>query len=344
MTVVKEKSAWIYQVYGLNLQTDQPLSGLIVSPKPEKIDTQIFFTKTKQHFVPPPGAVDVYAGQGISGNGHPYFKVWKDEHHPQAYLGIVYTNGKGFASFILNKAGSRVQVTRTEGILFQDMLTYFLGPVIGCILRLKKCTCLHAGVVDVAGKALAVIGPKGVGKSTTVAALAHQGHAVLSDDIAALTEVAGAFMIAPGYPRLRLWPNTVNVLPGIEIDALLKILSISEKRFLNLSENLETGPWRFHGKPSQLAAVYVLNGRDPNNRLSITSLSQAAGLFTLAGNVYPEYSLHQTDRGRDFGVLGRLAACIPVRAVFLPEDLGSLFLLRDAILADFKGLASALPG
>lgn len=145
-------------------------------------------------------------------------------------------------------------------------------------------------------------------------------------------------MVAPGYPRLRLWPNTISALPGITTDELPKILSFAEKRFLNLSINDEASSWRFQDSPLQLAAVYVLSGRAQGGTLSITPQSQTTGLLTLSGNVYPEYSLHQTDRGRDFGVLGQLAASIPVREVTQPEGLDTLAQLCDAILTDFKTL------
>ena len=335
-TTTDGRKSWDYQVYGLRLRTNQPIPGLIVPPHPGKVDVEITFRQSAHHQPQPVGAVEVYASPGIAENGEPYFKVWKEQNHPQAYLGIQYTDGKGITSFLINREGSQVQVTRMEANPFQDMLTYFLGPVIGCILRLRKVTCLHAGVVAVAGKALAIIGPKGAGKSTTVAALAQHGQAVLSDDIAALTAVEGRFVVTPGYPRLRLWPNTVAVLPGITLEALPKILSFTDKRFLNLALDDTAKRWRFHPRPLQLAAVYALSERGQGNTLSIVAQSQAQGLLTLSRNVYPEYPLHHTDRGRDFGVLGQLAASVPVPEVTQPEGLETMAQLRDAILADFK--------
>jgi hypothetical protein len=338
MTGTEKVALWIYSVYGLRLHTNQPIPGLIVPPQPGKADVEITFEEAERHHSQPVGAVEVYASPGITENGEPYFKVWKDDVHPQAYLGIQYTDGAGFTSFLINREVSQVQVARTESIPFQDMLTYFLGPVIGCVLRLREITCLHAGVAAVDGKALAIIGPKGAGKSTTVAALAHHSQAVLSDDIAPLSQVEGRFMVAPGYPCLRLWPNTIAALPGITTGELPKILSFAEKRFLSLTVDGAADRWRFQDKPLPLAAVYVLSGRAQDGALSITSQSQAAGLLALSGNVYPEYSLRQTDRCRDFGVLGQLAASVPVREVTQPEGLDTLAQLCDAILNDFQGL------
>ncbi len=332
------RKSWEYCVYGLRLRTNQPVPGVIVPCEPGKVDVDISFNEAECCHSLSAGEVAVYTGPGIAENREPYFRVWKNENHPQAYLGIQYTDGKGFASFFINREGSRVEVKRTKSIPFQDMLTYLLGPVIGCILRLRKVTCLHAGVVAVDGKALAIIGPKGSGKSTTVAALAHHGQAVLSDDIAPLSEVKGRFVVAPGYPRLRLWPDTIATLLGPTTGELSKILSFTEKRFLNLSVNGEPNDWRFRDKPLELAAVYILNARPQGGAPAITSRSQSAGLLTLSANVYPEYSLNRTDRARDFGVLAQLVAGIPVQEVIRSDDLDNLSQLRDSILNNFRGL------
>lgn len=333
-----DRNYWNYRVYGLQLRTNLPIPGLLGLHRSGKPDVVITFETVKFHQSQPAAAVPCYTSPGTAENGEPFFKVWKCEDHPHEHLGIQYTDGKGLASFLINREGSQARITRTESTLLKDVVTYFFGPVIGCILRLRGVTCLHAGVVSFDGRALAIVGPKGAGKSTVVAALAHHGHAVLSDDIAPLSEIEDSFVVAPGYPRLRLWPSTVEEMPGISAEAAPKILSISEKRFINLAAGKKADGWKFQPEPMPLAAVYVLNRRPQHGGLSIISQSKAEGLLLLSGNVYPHYSLHSTDRARDFAVLGRLATSVPVRQTTQPEDLGALDELCDAILDDFKSL------
>ncbi len=57
----------------------------------------------------------------------------------------------------------------------------------GTALRLQGKICLHSSVIAVGEYALAIIGAKGAGKSTTAAALAKRGYPILADDIAVLT-------------------------------------------------------------------------------------------------------------------------------------------------------------
>ncbi len=336
----KQPEVYTYIIYGLRIHSNHEIPGLMTLFKSGNSDIDITFTERKSHHTQPTGAQNLFRSPGIADNGEPFFKVWRNQNDQKNNLGIQYTNGAGYTTFLINNRGTQVLVSRTKSMPIQDMLTYFLGPVIGCILRVRKVTCLHAGVVAVNGRALAIIGPKGAGKSTTTAALADFGLAVLSDDIAPLTEVDGNYTVAPGYLSLRLWPNTISVLSDVSSDKLTKVLSIADKHFLKLSSDKDAERWKFHAQPMQLAAVYALNERGQSDSISIDAQSQATGLLKLAGNVYPEYSLHQSDRSRDFAVLGKLAAKIPVRTVTRPDNLETLSQLRDAILTDFKTLIS----
>lgn len=278
-----------YTVYGLHLVTNRPIPALMVESKHDINQiVHVTFKEVSQRPPPPDTNRVLYTSPGIAESGEPFFQVWKSEQNVQAYLAIQYTNGCGVAQFLLNQEGSQVGVTWTKAMPFGDVITYFLGPVLGCLLRLRGCTCLHAGVVAVgqkaitkttkgmkameATKAIAIIGPKGAGKSTTVAALAtYQGLAVLSDDIAAISIINNKFIVQPGYPRLRLWPKTVDLLPDLTIEQLPPVLSITEKRYLTLTTERDASQWRFQQQPLPLAAIYVLGTREAN-ALSIRSL------------------------------------------------------------------------
>lgn len=312
----------------------------------------VTFEEVSQRQPPPDTNRLLYSSPGMAESGEPFFQVWKSEQNVQAYLSIQYTNGSGVGQFFVNQEGSQVWVTWTEGMPFGDVITYFLGPVLGCLLRLRQRTCLHAGVVAVGQKtmkttkgmkAIAIIGPKGAGKSTTVAALAYyQRLAVLSDDIAAISINNHQFIVQPGYPRLRLWPTTVDLLPELTLEQLPRVLSITEKRYLELTAEGEASQWRFQQQPLPLAAVYVLGTREANAPLSITPMQGADGLFTLATNVYPDYTLDSAMRARDFEVLGRLAASIPVREVRRPDGLHTVPQVCQAIVDDVQARDSRI--
>ncbi len=337
--MIESASACNYHVYGLHLVTNRPVPGLVPSSEPGIGDVHVEFMGVGPRQGQPDAGTVLYASPGIAANGEPYLQVWKHEQCERAHLGIQYTDGSVYATFVVNRDGSRVRVTWTEAIPFQDVTTYFLGPVLGCILRLRRITCLHAGVVAVGEQALAIIGPKGAGKSATVAALALRGYAVLSDDIAPLVVDDRAFLVQPGYPRLRLWPSAIEALPSLTADDLPRVLSSAEKRYLDLTLDGDAARWRFRRDPHPLAAVYVLGERSQGGALSIHTLPPPESFITLTRNTYADYMLDRVGRARDFKLLGRLAATIPLRHVEHPEGLDALPRLRDAILDDFQTLS-----
>ncbi len=331
---------WAYRTYGLRLQVNRQIPGLVPLLDPKPADVSIELSGPRSSGMSPRPRALLYASPGRTETGERFFEVWRDDQHDEAYLYLRYASGKGHAEFTINLCGSEVRAVWTEGIAFDDVVAYLLGPVLGCVLRLRGITCLHAGVVAIGSAAIAIIGPKGAGKSAAVAGLARRGHAVLTDDIAPLVEEDGRFIVQPGYPRLRLWPATIDTLHGLNAGQLPRVLSIADKRYLDLMLDRDALQWRFQQEPLPLAAVYVLGAWNSDGILSITPIPAAAGLINLVGNVYADYALNRTGRARDFWMLGRLAASIPLRQVHRPDRIDDLPRVCQAILDDLRTLTN----
>jgi hypothetical protein len=209
----------------------------------------------------------------------------------------------------------------------------------GFVLRLNGVTPLHASSVDVDGKAVTIVGPPGAGKSTTAAAFAHLGHDVLSDDVAALHDTGERMEVAPGYPRVNLWPDSVRALHGSE-DALPTITPTWAKRFLPLERAS-----RFACQPLPLGAIYLLGRRDSNRqKTSFEQVAASEALVSLVGNAYVNYLLDREMRHRDFHVLSQIVATIPVRRVNPCGDCSRVIEVAEAIAADARSIMPALAG
>src|SRR5262249_61728973 len=110
------------------------------------------------------------------------------------------------------------------------------GPIFGFLLRLRGVTCLHASAIAVDGRAIALIGPPGAGKSTTAAAFTQQGYPALSEDVVALCDLGDSFLVPPGYPLILFVPGSVQALFGSK-DALPPLTPNWDKRYLDLTPN-----------------------------------------------------------------------------------------------------------
>ncbi len=216
----------------------------------------------------------------------------------------------------------------------ENVAGYLVGPIMGLLLRLRGTVCLHASAVGIEERAIVFVGPEGAGKSTTAAAFARQGFAVLSDDIVALAEREHQFCVLPAYARINLWPDSVKLLYGSP-DALPQIMPDWDKRCLKLGEN---GEARFEERTLPVGAIYVLGHSTPNSTESVESISQKTAMMTLVTNTYATNFLDAKQRAEEFAVLGRLLSAVPVRKVNAKRGTLPVGELCDVIQRDFGSL------
>jgi hypothetical protein len=321
---------WFYHVYGLRLGSNQPLPGLVAAPAGEPVDVSVEFPeqqdpepKSTWSFKPCP-----YTVEGVA--------VWVEPLMDSDYIRVMFNSSHilGHTEFAISPEGDRVWATWPE-TRFEDGVTLFLGQVLACVLRLRGVLCLHASVVKIRNHAIAILGHKGMGKSTTAAALAQQGYPILSDDIAALSEHDDQILVQPGDSRLRLWPATLQFLESAKVISS-PVLSISDKQYLQLAPDDDPSAWRFQSKPLPLVAIYVLDHRQSNlTTPTITPILPAQGLMTLVEHISASLlPLEQTRRAQEFKRLGHLASTLPLRQINRPNDLKALPQLCEIIVAD----------
>jgi hypothetical protein len=304
-----------YLLYGCQVEANNPLPGL--SPvNAGRADTAVMFGT--------PPLSDSGSGRLVySGD----FVVVR-----RVDAGYHFAYGDG-TEFLVSPEGSRVVAATPPGLDLEDTCCYLVGPVIGFVLRLRGVVCLHASTVVIGGRAIAFCGPSGAGKSTTAAAFAQRGHAIVAEDVAALDDRGSAFFVQPGYPRINLWPQSAAALCGSE-DALPQITPTWGKGYLAL-----TGLAQFHPAPAPLAAVYMIGSRSPGASPEIRELTAVDAFMALAANTYTPYLLDAAMRAREFDVLRRLVAHVPIRLVHPPEDIANIGSLCDALLQDYGALA-----
>jgi hypothetical protein len=243
------------------------------------------------------------------------------------YFELSYNDG---ARFVVNGATSRMWGEWTAPLTVEDFATYFLGPVMGFVLRRRGLTALHASCVCVDGHAVALSGEAHAGKSTTAAALALRGVPVLCEDITALYEKSGRVWVESGYPRVCLWPDSVQQLFGAP-DALPQLTPTWEKCYLALDGKRA----KFEPEHRPLGAVYLFGGRSEESTAPrLEELSPREGLLGLVQNTYMNWILDRTHRAEEFDVLARMMAYVPVRRVVPNGDPARIGALCDLLISD----------
>jgi len=246
-------------------------------------------------------------------DGTPQLTVWTDSSGAHR---LRYADG---TEFIIDRQATRVDVEWTEPLTESDAAVYLLGPVLGFVMRLRGMVPFHASAVVVDGRATAFVGDAWAGKSTTAAAFAALGHAVLSDDLLPVVETAGTIVAYPSHPRLTMWPDSARALFG-QSGELPSLTPTYDKRYFDL----EAGD-RFQPTPVPLELIYLLGDRATAcQRLRVESVQPRAALMALVKHTYGNYLLDVPMRAREFEVLSRVAERVPVRQLTFADDIAQL--------------------
>jgi hypothetical protein len=248
------------------------------------------------------------------------------------FFGLTYTDG---TQFLTDAEGRRLWGAWNEPWTKEDFATYLLGPVMGFVLRRRGVTPLHASAVCVAGNAMVFCGDAHAGKSTLAAALGLRGAPILCEDIAALRLADNRYWIEPGYPRVCLWPESVEKLMG-RGDALPLLTPNWEKRYLPLDGVLA----RFQPARCPVGAVYVLAPRAADgNAPRIENMTQKEALLELVQHTYMNWLPDRGQRAREFDTLTQLAGQVPVRRIVWHSDPRYMAAAHSMILSNAESLS-----
>jgi hypothetical protein len=316
-------------IYGLGLQVNTAIAGLATLPKPERIDVVMTLGELPPGIdqIPESSVQSQYVSPQVDDDGRPEIVI--STLLDSGFHRIAYSDGM---NVVVDAHGTRVWVDGPHSVDY--MATSLLGPILGLVLRLRGIACLHGSAVAVGGQAIALVGPSESGKSSTAAAFARLGHAVLTDDKLAVLRRGDHYEVQPAYPSVRLWPESVASLFG-SADALPVIAADSDKRFLDLTQ---TG-FRFQSTPLPLAAIYFLGERRVMTDIAqIGPVTPRAGLMTLVSDLHATSVLDRSQRSAEFEFLGQLVENVPMRQLTPNADIALIDRLCQAILDDFDQL------
>jgi hypothetical protein len=314
-----------YSAFALHLRSNIPIPGLTATDEvSESPDIEV-------HLCSSPfggdqeasGTADlIYTSAYTDESGEPALRVWQIGQ--TGYMRLDYYDG---VHFWLDRTGKNVWAVWPDTSTLENASTYLVGPVLGLLLRLRGVVCLHAGAVTLGDRAVAFLGPEGAGKSTTAAALARRGHAVIADDVVGLVEKDGCFSVLPAFSHLSLWPESVKILygPGTTLPTLSPDWG---KHFLSLTAN----GLKFEERSLPLAAIFILGDRSRDSRAPfLHSIPHKEGLLSLVTNSFATSLLDQDMRAREFLLLGRVPPAIPIWQLRPHEDAAQIDRLCEVI-------------
>lgn len=263
--------------------------------------------------------------------------TWTD--HPEGaeltpdWAGVLYrrsTDGSWYrvsydyqghiADFGIRADGREILVHAGDGEADAEVANLIEGPILARATRLAGCSCLHATALAFDGRAIALMGPSGVGKSSLAWALIQQGCGLVSDDMVGITLGADGPLAHPGRTCLRMWPDSVRRLGVGEGLAAVLFPTTTELAKIGVRD-----PGQGPRLPVPLHAVYRLSPRRAGLcRAVIDDLPPGERLAELAANLHGMIAPPRAQRQAEMALMARVAAQAPIRSLTLPDDLGLL--------------------
>jgi hypothetical protein len=180
-------------VFGIDVWSDQLPEVVARSRSPltgRSLDLTIDRHEgTETGLAPGAGLLGIQRGE----DGEMLFSV--ERHTEDGYL----LSGERYGAHLLSADGLRLRcVPKTASR--EDWQRFLIAQVLPFAAVLKGLEVFHAGAVAIDGRAIALLGPAGAGKTTLAVALSELGASFFADDVVAIEAVEGALVAYPGSP------------------------------------------------------------------------------------------------------------------------------------------------
>ena len=224
--------------------------------------------------------------------------------------------------------GRHVTIERRPGADEDDVRLYLLGTVMAALMMQRGHLILHGNAIRLGEACAIVVGHSGSGKSTLAAEFVRRGIDVLADDV---VPVDGAGLAKPGYPRLKLWEDSLDVL-GLDASSLQRLNSSLPKFHVPVARGrLEPLPVRW---------IYALESHD-DPTFELETVRGLATYDVLREHTYRRELIHDDAASwKHLTQCAALAAGATVVRVRRPAATMTPADTADAILADIDSARS----
>lgn len=199
-----------------------------------------------------------------------------------------------------------------------------IGRVLALALHQQGILTLHASAIAVGDEGMALLAPKGHGKSTLATALLGAGAKLLSDDTLPVA-TDGAVRLRPGVPQLRLWRDSALTLAGDRAEEATG----SRKLVLDRLE-----PTRLAEGATFGAAYIIVPARPREDQPAVSRIlcAQIQATLGLVEHTKLGPLLGGVDAGIVFEQAATVASQVPVYLLKVGRDLSRITEVADTIV------------
>jgi hypothetical protein len=228
---------------------------------------------------------------------------------------------------VIDATGREIKVRCLGSASVESFYSYLLGQAVSFALLKQGVEQFHATVLSIDGKALALTGDCGRGKSTLAGALLRCGAKLLVDDMLVLREEHGRLMAYPGPAALKLMPDSARAF-NLSMRKALRMNPLVEKKIFPVREAQED--------PIPLRHIYALTG--PSRRTKQTRIRRCSPSQSCIELVAAAYNLDDS-RGermaRQLDWAGAVSRAVPVSRLSFPRKLEHVDEVAQVLVSSF---------
>lgn len=296
-----------YHAFGLSICSDVQLDGLEIAKNPAcKIDLEI----RKTHF-----------GESIPPWGEPRLFDFEDpECAVMVWPGLAAVRVRG---------SELIEIDPFPDAPYTWLAFPLLGPVMGWLLHKRGMMVLHASTVVHRGAAIAFLGDKTAGKSTTATAFLAAGAKLLTDDLLALQfDKDMACCAMPAFAQVKLDATGPGAAGVPEVTKLPLAMEGFQKHQFRLPA--------VHPSPLPPRLIFVLKRGGSAPQIEwMDDRDAIAALIRFAYNVrFSKAPIEQQERARHFRQAVALLSQVRIGTLQIPHSLDRLHEVVDLIEAN----------
>lgn len=288
-------------------------------------------------------------------------KVWRANAEPTLIADPIWLKedkGERYASLLrLSKTprGQRLEIDcegkghfeyspEGLGIYWQEGGTgpahYLQSLGLSLWLEQRGLPCIHANALAVDDVAIGLIAPSQAGKTTLSAALLEHGMQLMTDDMLALYAGQDGWTVYPGWPQLRMWPDSAQRYVAPNKPALAKVHDRFAKRIVD-AESIGASSFCTGSRP--LKQLYLLDRKQSTKagqgEVKIETISPSEAMIyllqnSILGDAYQALGLESSR----LKALARLVRQVPFKKISYPSGENSLPWVCEQIKRDLAQL------
>jgi hypothetical protein len=303
-----------YSVYGLTLASHFDLGSLLPASQP--------WAEPDVHFVCVDEAPRVDLGAGRIVYRSDLIRVMRHER------GLVMEFGDTTTHYV---SGNRIVCHRRRPGHDYLIPIQLLGMVLASWLELRGSIVLHASAVVVDGRAAVFAAGGKAGKTSLAVEFARSGSPLLTEDLVHIRQ-GETFSVEPGYPHVRMWPDSGEHFLGD-----LQDLDLYHPGFTKLWVPVEKFG-SFAGAGAPLAAIYFPERRE-EEQVEVTELGSLDAIKRLIASGFLSDMMEPApDTAARLESMGRMVAAVPIRGLAYPSGYRHLELVRQTVTDDLRSI------